>query len=96
MTMSEDGGVAFRGMRRLKVVKIRRFLDGKESDSFNFSPSTHGAAEEFFKIPDIVWRKCGLHELNGAVRRYVESLREHGERVEVSIVRIPDCSATYV
>lgn len=96
MTMSEYGGVAFRGMRRLKVVKIRRFLDGKESDSFNFSPSTHGAVEEFFKISDIVWRECGLHELNGAARRYVESLREHGERVEVSIVQIPDCSATYV
>ena len=35
--------------------------------------------------PDIAWRECGLHELNGAVRRYVESLRENGERVEVFV-----------
>lgn len=37
MNMSGDGGVAFRGIRRPKVVKIRRFTDGKESDSFNLS-----------------------------------------------------------
>ncbi len=86
MNMSGDGGVAFRGMRRLKVVKIRRFsAGGEESASFNFSPSMYGIAEKFFKIPDVAWRECGLHELNGAVR-YVGSLREHGEKVEVSML----------
>lgn len=78
-------GVEFVGMRPLKVIMIRRFVSGKESVSYNFSPSTHGVPDEFLIIPDVAWRDCGADELNGAVRRYVESLREDGEIVEVTV-----------
>ena len=78
-------GVEFVGMRPLKVVKIRRLLSGKESVSYNFSPSTHGVPDEFLIIPDVAWRDGGVDDLNGAVRRYVESLRENGETVEVAV-----------
>ena len=78
-------GVEFVGMRPLKVVKIRRFVSGKESVSYNFSPSTHGVPDEFLIIPDVVWRDSGVNDLNGAVRRYVESLHENGETVEVAV-----------
>ena len=77
--------VEFLGMRHLKVIKIRRFADGKESVSYNFSPSTHGVPDEFLIIPDVAWRDGGAGDLNGAVRRYVESLRENGETVELSV-----------
>ena len=77
--------VEFLGMRHLKVVKIRRFADGQESVSYNFSPSTHGVPDEFLMIPDVAWRDGGVDDLNGAVRRYVESLRENGETVEVAV-----------
>ena len=82
---NDTRGVEFVSMRHLKVVKVRRFVDGKESISFNFSPSTQGVPKEFFIIPDIAWQECGVEDLTGAVRRYVESLREDGERVEVSV-----------
>ena len=78
-------GVEFVGMRPLKVVKIRRLLNGTESVSCNFSPSTHGVPDEFLIIPDVAWRECGEGDLNGAVRRYVEGLRENGETVEVAV-----------
>lgn len=78
-------GVEFVGMRPLKVIMIRRFVSGKESVSYNFSPSTYGVPDEFLIIPDAAWRDCGADELNGAVRRYVENLREDGETVEVMV-----------
>ena len=78
-------GVEFVGMRPLKVVKIRRFVSGKESVSLNFSPSRRGVPDEFLIIPDVAWRDCGADELNGAVRGYVENLREDGETVEVMV-----------
>ena len=77
--------VEFLGMRPLKVVKIRRLVSGSESVSYNFSPSTRGVPDEFLMIPDIAWRDCGAADLNGAVRRYVEYLRENGESVEVAV-----------
>ena len=83
--VSENIGITLVGMRHLKIAKIRRCVDGKESVSFNFSPSTQGVPKEFFIIPDIAWRNCGVGDLTGAVRRYVESLRKDGERVEVSV-----------
>ena len=82
---NDTRGVEFVGMRPLKVVKIRRLVSGKESVSYNFSPSTHGVPDEFLVIPDVAWRDGGVEDLTGAVRRYVESLREDGERVEVSV-----------
>ena len=77
--------VEFLGMRPLKVVKIRRFVSGKESVSYNFSPSTRGVPNEFLMIPDVAWRDCGSDDLKGPVRWYVDSLLEDGERVEVSV-----------
>ena len=77
--------VEFLGMRPLKVIKIRRLVSGRESVSYNFSPSTHGVPDEFLIIPDVAWRDGGVDDLNGAVRRYVESLRENGETVEVAV-----------
>ena len=41
--------------------------------------------DEFLIIPDVAWRDGGVDDLNGAVRRYVESLRENGETVEVAV-----------
>ena len=78
-------GVEFVGMRSLKVIMIRRLVSGKESVSYNFSPSTRGVPDEFLIIPDVAWRDGGVDDLNGAVRRYVESLRENGETVEVAV-----------
>ena len=78
-------GVEFVGMRPLKVVKIRRFVSGKESVSYNFSPSTRGVPDEFLMIPDVAWRDCGSDDLKGPVRWYVDSLLEDGEKVEVSV-----------
>ena len=78
-------GVEFVGMRPLKVIMIRRLVSGKESVSYNFSPSTRGVPDEFLIIPDVAWRDCGADDLNSAVRRYVESLREDGEIVEVTV-----------
>ena len=72
-------------MRPLKVIKIRRLVSGKESVSYNFSPSTRGVPDEFLIIPDVAWRDGGVEDPTGAVRRYVESLREDGEREEVSV-----------
>ena len=77
--------VDFLGMRPLKVVKIRRLLNGTESVSYNFSPSTHGVPDEFLIIPNVAWRECGEGDLSGAVRRYVEGLRETGKTVEVAV-----------
>ena len=79
----EDGrGVQFLCMRQLKAVKIRRFVRGKESVSLNFSPGARGVPDEFLIIPDVAWRECGVGDLSGSVRRYVESLSGDGERVE--------------
>jgi len=78
-------GVEFVGMKPLKVVKIRRFVSGKESVSYNFSPSTRGVPNEFLMIPDVAWWDCGSDDLKGPVRWHVDSLREDGERVEVSV-----------
>ena len=85
--MKDDAerSVEFLGMRPLKVVKIRRLVSGSESVSYNFSPSTRGVPDEFLMIPYIAWRDCGAADLNGAVRRYVEYLRENGESVEVAV-----------
>lgn len=82
---NDTRGVEFVGMRPLKVIKIRRLLSGKESVSYNFSPSTHGVPDEFLIIPDVAWRDGGVDDLNDAVRRYVESLRENGKTVEVAV-----------
>ena len=79
----EDGrGVQFLCMRQLKAVKIRRFVDGRERVSLNFSPGARGVPDEFLIIPDVAWRECGVGDLSGSVRRYVESLSGDGERVE--------------
>ncbi len=78
-------GVEFVGMRPLKVIMIRRLVSGKESVSYNFSPSTRGVPDEFLIIPDVAWRDCGSDYLKGPVRWYVDSLREDGERVDVSV-----------
>lgn len=75
-------GVEFVGMRPLKVIMIRRLVSGKESVSYNFSPGARGVPDEFLIIPDVAWRECGVGDLSGSVRRYVESLSGDGERVE--------------
>ena len=77
--------VTFLGMQHLKIVKIKRLADGKESVSYNFTPATSEVPNEFLITPDVAWRECGEGDLKGPVRRYVEGLRANGEMVEVAV-----------
>ena len=79
----EERGVKFLGMKRLKVVRLKIGKDGREI--YKFLPSVGGVPKEFLILPEIVWRDAADEDIGGALRRYVATLREEGETVELSI-----------
>ena len=78
-----EGGVKFLGMIPLKVVRLRIGKEG--TTSYNFSPCIGVLPKEFLILPDIAWRNATDEDIRGALRRYVASLREKGESVELSV-----------
>lgn len=79
----DERGVKFLGMKPLKVVRLRIGKEGKTI--YNFSPSIGCLPKEFPILPEIEWRDAADEEIRGALRRYVVSLREKGEKVELSV-----------
>ncbi len=79
----DERGVKFLGMKPLKVVRLRIGKEG--TTSYNFSPCIGGLPKEFLILPDIAWRNATDEDIRGALRRYVASLREKGESVELSV-----------
>ena len=79
----DERGVKFLGMKPLKVVRLRIVKEGKMI--YNFSPSIGCLPKEFPILPEIEWRSADDDTISGALRRYVASLREKGESVELSV-----------
>ena len=78
-----ERGVKFLGMKPLKVVRLRI---GKEGvTSCHFTPNIGGLPEEFLALSEMAWRDATEEDLCSALRRYVASLREKGEAVELSV-----------
>ena len=80
---ADERGVKFLGMKRLKLVQVKIGKEGKTI--CHFSPSIGGVPKEFFILPEIEWRSADDEAISGALRRYVASLREKGESVELSV-----------
>ena len=76
-------GVKLLGMKHLKLVQVKIGKEGKTI--CHFSPSVGGVPKEFLILPEIEWRSGDDEAINGALRRYVASLREKGESVELSV-----------
>ena len=79
----DERGVKFLGMKHLKLVQVKIGKEGKTI--CHFSPSVGGVPKEFFIMPEIEWRSADDEAISGALRRYVASLREKGELVELSV-----------
>ena len=79
----DERGVKFLGMKPLDVVRLRIGKEGKTI--YNFSPCIGGLPKEFPILPEIEWRSADDEAISGALRRYVASLREKGESVELSV-----------
>ena len=77
------GAVKLLGMKHLKLVQVKIGEEGKTI--CHFSPSIGGVPKEFFILPEIEWRRADDEAISGALRRYVASLREKGESVELSV-----------
>ena len=72
-------------IRQLKLDRIMTVRDGEEpSYSYHFRPSVHDVPEDFFVMNDIMWVPCDEDEMPRWMRTYVQSLKEEGQRVEVS------------
>ena len=80
---AHGGGVKFLGMTYLKLVQVKIGKEGKTI--CHFSPSVGGVPKEFLILPEIEWRSADDEAISGALRRYVASLREKGESVELSV-----------
>ena len=78
----DERGVKFLGMKHLKLVQVKIGKEGKTIS--RFSPSIGGVPKEFLILPEIEWRDADDEAISGALRRYVASLREEGESVELS------------
>lgn len=77
------GGVKLLGMKHLKLVRVKI---GKVGETIcHFSPSISGAPKEFLILPEVEWRSADDGAISGALRRFVASLREKGESVELSV-----------
>ena len=70
-------------MKHLKLVQVKIGKEGKTI--CHFSPSIGGVPKEFLILPEIEWRSADDEAISGALRRYVASLREKGESVELSV-----------
>ena len=79
----DERGVKFLGMKYLKLVQVKIGKEGKTI--CHFSPCIGGVPKEFFILPEIEWRSADDEAISGALRRYVASLREKGEAVELSV-----------
>ncbi len=79
----DERGVKFLGMKHLKLVQVKIGKEGKTI--CHFSPSIGGVLKEFFILPEIEWRAVDDGAISCALRRYVASLREKGEPVELSV-----------
>ena len=79
----DERGVKFLGMKHLKLVQVKIGKEGKTI--CHFSPSIGGVPKEFLILPEIEWRAADDEVISGALRRYVASLREKGESVELSV-----------
>ena len=80
---ADERGVKFLGMKHLKLVQVKIGKEGKTI--CHFSPSVGGVPKKFFILPEIEWRAVGDGAISGALRRYIASLREKGESVELSV-----------
>jgi hypothetical protein len=78
-----ERGVKFLGMKHLKLVQVKIGKEGKTIS--RFSPSIGGVPKEFLILPEIEWRDADDEAISGALRRYVASLGEKGESVELSV-----------
>ena len=83
MACDNERGVKFLGMKPLKVVRLKVGKEG--TTSHHFTPSIGGLPKEFLILPEIAWRNAADEDVRGALRRYVASLREKGEEVELSV-----------
>ena len=79
----DERGVKFLGMKHLKLVQVKIGKEGKTI--CHFSPRVGGVPKEFLILPEIEWRSADDEAISGALRRYVASLREKGESVELSV-----------
>ena len=79
----DERGVKFLGMKPLKLVQVKISKEGKTI--CHFSPSIGGVPKEFFILPEVEWRSADDEAISGALRRYVASLREKGESVELLV-----------
>ncbi len=72
-------------IRQVKLDRITTVRDGEEpSYSYHFRPSVHDVPGDFFVMNDIMWVPCDENEMPRWIRTYVQSLKEEGQRVEVS------------
>ena len=79
----DERGVKFLGMKHLKLVQVKIGKEGKTI--CHYSPSIGGVPKAFLILPEIEWRSADDDAISGALRRYVTSLREKGESVELSV-----------
>jgi hypothetical protein len=80
----DERGVKFLGMKPLKVVRLKVGKDG--TTSRHFTPNIGGLPEEFLALSEMAWRDATEEDACGGLRRYVATLREKGETVEISAV----------
>ena len=72
-------------IRQLKLHRIMTVRDGEDpSYSYHFRPSVHEVPTDFFVMNDIVWVPCDEDEMPRWMSNYLKSLKEEGQRVEVS------------
>ena len=79
----DERGVKFLGMKHLKLVQVKIGKEGKTI--CHYSPSIGGVPKAFLILPEIELRSADDDAISGALRRYVASLREKGESVELSV-----------
>ena len=80
----DERGVKFLGMKPLKVVRLKVGKDG--TTSRHFTPNIGGLPEEFLALSEMAWRDATEEDLCSGLRRYVATLREKGEPVEMSAI----------
>ena len=80
----DERGVKFLGMKPLKVVQLKVGKEG--APSRHFTPNIGGLPEEFLDLSEMAWRDATEEDVCGALRRYVATLREKEESVEMSAI----------
>ena len=76
--------VKFLGMKPLKVVRLKVGKEGVTSR--HFTPNIGGLPEEFLVLSEMAWRDATEEDVCSGLRRYVATLREKGESVEMSAI----------